>query len=129
MTKYESLWEDFQEAVKRLEEILKEPRSDIVRDSAIKRFELVFDLSWKTLKALLEEQHAISCASPRNCFQEAFRVGIIDYNEGWLGLISDRNYTAHMYKETLAEKIYIALPQKLILFQNLEKRLEKSKDD
>ena len=124
MTKFNSLRNDFQEALKRLEEVLREQKTDIVRDSAIKRFELAFDLAWKALKALLEEQHAISCASARNCFREAFRVGIIDYDEGWLGLISDRNYTAHMYKESLAEKIYAELPQKLILFQKLKKALE-----
>ena len=119
MTKFESLQEDFQNALKRFEEILNEPKSDIVRDSAIKRFELLFDLSWKTLKALLEEKHGITCASPRNCFREAFRVGIIDYEEGWLELISVRNSTAHIYKEALAENIYKALPQKLPLFQKL----------
>lgn len=49
MTKFESLWEDFQKALLRLEEVLKEKRSDIIRDSAIKRFEIAFDLVWKML--------------------------------------------------------------------------------
>ena len=49
MTKFESLLEDFLHIVERLEEILREQKIDIVRDSAIKRFELAFDLSWKTL--------------------------------------------------------------------------------
>lgn len=45
MTKFESLIEDFGNALKRFEEILREEKTDIVRDSAIKRFEIVFDLS------------------------------------------------------------------------------------
>lgn len=124
MTKLESLQEDFKNALARLEEVLREPKTDIVRDSAIKRFEIVFDLAWKTLKAFLEEQHGIYCASPSNCFREAFRVGVIPYNEEWLGLVSDRNYTTHLYKEALAERIYKDLPAKLALLQQLAKNLK-----
>lgn len=126
MTKFQSLHEDYNKALKRFEEILKEPKNDIVRDSAIKRFELVFDLGWKTLKAFLEEYHGVSCASPRNCFKEAFRVGVIDYDEGWLRLIVDRNYTVHTYKEVFAEKIYGELPGKLPFFQKLAEEFKKS---
>jgi hypothetical protein len=50
MTKLDALKNQYQKAVKRLDEILKEEKSDIVRDSAIKRFEFTFDLSWKLLK-------------------------------------------------------------------------------
>lgn len=47
MTKFESIRQDFQKALLRFEEILKEKRIDIVRDSSIKRFEIPFDLAWK----------------------------------------------------------------------------------
>ena len=119
MTKLESLKEDFQNALSRLEEVLKVPKTDITRDSAIKRFEIVFDLAWKTIKVFLEEQHGVYCASPRNCFREAFSVGMIEYNEEWLELISDRNYSTHIYKEALAERIYNDLPAKIPLFKQL----------
>lgn len=126
MTKFQSLHEDFLKALQRFEEVLNEPKTPIVRDSAIKRFELLFDLSWKTLKAFLEEYHGVSSASPRNCFKEAFRVGIIDYDEGWLGLIADRNYTVHTYKEAFAEKIFSELPERLVLFRKLAEVIGKS---
>ena len=42
--------EDFEKAVKRLEEVLELKKTEVVRDSAIKRFELCFDLAWKTIK-------------------------------------------------------------------------------
>ena len=37
MTKFESVFGDFQNAVTRLEEVLEEQKTDIVRDSAIQR--------------------------------------------------------------------------------------------
>jgi len=124
MTKFESLQEDFEKALTRLGEVLKEEKNEIVRDSAIKRFELAFDLAWKTTKAFLEEQHNISCVSPRNCFREAFRIGVIEYDDFWIELTSMRNYTVHAYSEVLAEKIYAGLPHSLEAFQKLNDALK-----
>lgn len=128
MTKFQSLYDDFKNALFRFEEILKEKKTDIVRDSAIKRFEIVFDLAWKTIKAFVEEKHNATCVSPKTCFREAFRVGLIDYDEIWIKIADNRNYAAHTYKESLAEKICAELPQALIAFQKLKEALEKSKD-
>lgn len=111
MTKFNSLYEDFSKALVRLEEILKEEKTDIVRDSAIKRFEIAFDLAWKTLKSYLENFHNITAASPRNCFREAFKIGIINYDEYWIKLTLTRNYTTHVYKENPAENVYKELPK------------------
>lgn len=119
MTKFISLFEDFEKALVRLEEVLNLPKNEIIRDSAIKRFEIAFDLAWKTLKAFLEERHNAACVSPRNCFREAFRVGLLDYDESWLTFAMLRNYTVHAYSESLAEKIYSELPKVLAAFQKL----------
>ncbi len=119
MTKFESLLEDFTNALGRFEEVLREAKTDIIRDSAIKRFELTFDLAWKTLKAFLEDYHNITCASPRNCFREAFRVGLIEYDEYWIQLTSVRNYTVHTYQEAFAEEVYAKLPETLSAFKKL----------
>lgn len=124
-TKFSSLFEDFDKAVLRLDEILREPKNDIVRDSAIKRFEIVFDLGWKTLKAFLEEEHNILCSSPRSCFREAFGQNIIAHDDFWIDVISLRNYTVHTYKEALAEKVYTGLPRALEYFQKLLDTLKK----
>ncbi|MEK7173630.1 MAG: HI0074 family nucleotidyltransferase substrate-binding subunit [Patescibacteria group bacterium] len=125
MTKFQSLQEDFGKAVIRLEEVLALQKSDVVRDSAIKRFEITFELAWKTVKAFLEETHNATCVSPRTCFQESFRVGLIEYDEQWLRLLDDRNYTAHIYKEILAEKVYADLPNALQAFKILHDALTK----
>lgn len=119
MTKLESLKQDFQNACSRLEEILKEPKSDIVRDSAIKRFELVFDLSWKLIKAHLEEQ-GVTCASPMSCFKEAYRNKLIEYEDVWVDMVKTRNQTVHTYDENVAEEVYAKLPQALGAFEKLK---------
>ncbi|KKT28738.1 hypothetical protein A3G55_03745 [Candidatus Giovannonibacteria bacterium RIFCSPLOWO2_12_FULL_44_25] len=124
MTKFESIREDFENALKRFEEILQERKNDIVRDSAIKRFELVFDLLWKTLKAFLEDQHSATCVSPQSCFREAFRLGVIDYNDGWIDVVKTRNNTVHAYDAKLADEVYAKLPAALSLFKKLKDALQ-----
>lgn len=122
MTKLNSQIEDLQKAIARLDEVLKLEKTNVVRDSAIKRFEIVFDLAWKTSKEYLEQYCNVVCNSPRSCFQEAFRQGLIEHNDFWIEVCKDRNYTAHTYKEFLADMVYANLPMAL---ENFKKLLEK----
>src|SRR3989344_9034101 len=126
MTKLEALINQSQSALKQFEKVLQQEKNEYIRDSAIKRFEIVFDLSWKLIKAFLEEK-GIVCVSPKGCFREAYKQGVIEYDVYWINLISDRNYAVHTYKEALAEKIYKDLPSALIFFQKLLSAIQKAK--
>jgi len=88
--KTQSLRADFARAVTRLDEALARPKDPIVRDSAIQRFEISFELCWKFLKAYLEEQHNAVCTSPRTCFRSAFRHGVIDNDPFWINRPADQ---------------------------------------
>lgn len=111
MKKSASLREDFAAAVGRLEQALALPKDDIVRDSAIQRFEISFELCWKFLKAHLEEEHNALCTSPRTCFRAAFKNGVLDNDPFWIDLTVLRNYTVHTYSEPLADYVYGRLPE------------------
>ena len=111
MTKAQSLRKDFERAIARLDEALALPKDPIVRDSAIQRFEISFELCWKFLKAHLEEQHNAVCTSPRTCFRAAFRHGVIDNDPFWIDLTVLRNYTVHTYNEQLADYVYARLAE------------------
>ena len=56
---------DFKKIIERLEEVLKLDRTGIIRDSAIKRFDLCFDLAWKSIKEFTKEEGQ-ECYSPEN---------------------------------------------------------------
>ena len=126
MTKYSSSLEDFKEAVVRLEEGLMQEKNEFMRDAAIKRFEIAFDLSWKTLKAFLET-NALFCASPLVCFKEGFRQGLLASHDEWVSIVEMRNKTVHTYDEKLAEEVYASLPKALTAFQQLLKALSSVK--
>ena len=111
MTKRDALRGNFAKALRRLEEALALPKNDIVRDSAIHRFEISFELCWRTLKAYLEEEHNTACTSPRTCFRAAFKTGVIADDPFWIELTVLRNYTVHTYNEQRAEYVYSRLPE------------------
>ena len=119
MTKLEVQRDQFKKALSKLEEVLNEPKSEIVRDSAIKRFEFSLDIAWKAVKSYLEEVHGVVSNSPKEVFREAYKQGLIDYDEKWLEMIDDRNEIVHMYKEELAEELYGKLKGYLQLFKEL----------
>jgi nucleotidyltransferase substrate binding protein (TIGR01987 family) len=111
MKKTASLRADFAAAVARLEEALALPKDAIVRDSAIQRFEISFELCWKFLKAFLEDEHNVRCTSPRTCFRAAFKNAVIEDDPFWIELTALRNYTVHTYNESLADYVYSRLPE------------------
>ena len=125
MSKFEATIEEFREALGEFEEVLKVEKNDIVRDSAIKRFELTFELAWKSAKAFLEEYRNTRCASPQTCFRELFNQGLVEYDETWIEMAKWRNEAVHTYKEELAEELYLKLPRALQHFEALLLRIKK----
>jgi nucleotidyltransferase substrate binding protein (TIGR01987 family) len=127
MTKFESLLEDFERILTKLDEVLRLEKTEINRDSAIQRFEIAVDLAWKTLKTYLEEYKGIICRSPKGYFREAFSQGIIDYDDYWIKIVDFRNQTTHLYSEALADKIYEELPKILEYLKILYNALKSEK--
>lgn len=114
----QNIIKDLSKAVKKLEEILKMPRTEVVQDSAIKRFEICFDLAWKSIKYFAKKQ-GVECFSPRECFKTAFQLNLIDYDKSWLNILEDRNLTSHIYSFDYASEVYGRLDNHLKLFQKL----------
>jgi nucleotidyltransferase substrate binding protein (TIGR01987 family) len=109
---------EYEKCLKKLEEVLDLPKDEFIRDSSIKRFELCFELGWKTLKDFLNEE-GIFCRSPRSCLREAFSMGLMDDEDEWLSILEDRNLSVHTYNEELAEEIYKRLRNHLIAMKKL----------
>jgi nucleotidyltransferase substrate binding protein (TIGR01987 family) len=120
----EAVFISFSKSVGRLADVLKEPKSVVIRDSAIKRFELTFELAWKSVKVYLGKQGVV-CQSPRECLMAIFRLGLIPDSPLWLRMIEDRNLSVHTYNEKLAEDLYSRLGEYLLLFEKLMSSMEK----
>src|SRR5205807_9998695 len=100
----------FENALKSLEEVLRKPKDDIVRDATIQRFEYTYELAWKIMKRHLKWAGAIR-DDPRthgDLLREAANYGLIHDAEIWLEYYRARNETSHTYDEETAEEVYEA---------------------
>lgn len=76
-------------------------------DGTIRRFEFVFELCWKAMKALLElNSPSAKANTAREAIRAAFAAGWIDDETGWLDLLGMRNASSHTYREAMARDIY-----------------------
>jgi nucleotidyltransferase substrate binding protein (TIGR01987 family) len=109
MVSGEGLQNQFQRLEKaylKLNEALDQEYSEFIRDSVIKRFELVFELLWKLLKRLAELE-LIECYSPKSAFQAGFQMGLIKNETVFLSILEYRNLTVHTYNEEQAERVFV----------------------
>jgi len=99
--------ENYKNACVRLDEGIKKynEKDDMYRDGLIQRFEFTFELAWKTLKAIFEDEGLIGLNSPKTVLREAYAAGIIDDEEIWLNMLKDRNSTVHIYDEKMSIEI------------------------
>ena len=111
MAKKELQLQSLNRAIKQLEKVLKEEKTEFIRDAAIQRFEFTYELLWKTLKTHLEEIYGVRAVSPRQVFKEAFRLELINDESVFLEMIEARNLIAHTYNENQSESLYKALPK------------------
>ncbi|MFZ4077404.1 MAG: HI0074 family nucleotidyltransferase substrate-binding subunit [Legionellaceae bacterium] len=117
----------FNRALQKLDEALREPASEYIRDAAIQRFEFTYELAWKTLKAYLSSQDIV-VLSPKETLQVAYQQGLLQDANAWSELHMKRNLTSHTYDEVLAEEIYNYLKAEgLSLFITLKNTLEQLK--
>lgn len=107
MKQNNSKLENFIKALKRLKEGLLQydDKNELLRDGIIQRFEFTFELAWKTLKEVFEDEGLIGLNSPKSVLKEAYSAGIIQDEKLWMNMLMDRNSTSHMYNENNAIEI------------------------
>jgi len=120
--------EKLERALARLEEAFAEdPSAPLVLDGTIQRFEFVFELCWKAMRAVLADQ-GIETASPRGTIRAAYAAGLIDDEAAWLALLQARNETSHTYDEAQARQVYArirhALPALIAVARRLRSEID-----
>lgn len=114
MSGYHNKLQNYKNALSRLLEGLSryDEKDDLLRDGLIQRFEFTFELAWKTMKSIFEDEGILGLNSPKTVLREAFIAELITDDELWLNMLNDRNPTAHIYSEQLAIKICSNIKEK-----------------
>ena len=84
--------------------------TDQEKAGLIQAFEFCFELSWKTMKRILDKQ-GIDVNSPKSTFREAAKNGMINDPQIWFAFIEQRNLTVHTYDSSKAALVVAAIPQ------------------
>ncbi len=93
---------EFKKALDRLEEVMALEASDIIKDSAIQRFEFTVELAWKVSKKFM----ALSITAPKQVIREMASNGLVSDINIWFDAINYRNLASHTYNQSLADEVY-----------------------
>lgn len=117
-------------SIKTLEDILSRPKSVIVRDATVQRFEYTYEMAQKLMVRYLEQKFSskeIDGLNRKEILRYAFENGLIKNVEAWFKYHKARNYTSHAYDEKVANRVYATakkfLPHVKSFLVELEKRL------
>jgi len=111
---------------RRIDEYTHEPDSESHQMSLIHAFEILIELSWKTLKDYLENEGYDGVKNSKHAIRKAFEDEIIHDAESWMEALEKRNLTTHTYNpEILIEAVefiaQIYYPIVRDLYHNLKK--------
>jgi nucleotidyltransferase substrate binding protein (TIGR01987 family) len=125
--KPDALLADFAQALGQLEDALK-IRADhnVIRAGCIQYFEFTFELAWKTIKSIAENEGLDPGGSPKSCLRVAFIQKWIDEEAIWLEMLNARNRMSHTYDAKDALAIYEQLPAFIKPLVELLTRLQQS---
>jgi nucleotidyltransferase substrate binding protein (TIGR01987 family) len=98
-------------------------KDQLDRTGAIKLFEMCYELSWKTLKRILEAKGLREVLNPKDVFRVSADQGLIDNPEEWFAFHETRNLTVHTYNESVAISIFEQLDDFQILLSQLVERI------
>lgn len=91
----------------------------------IQAFEIIIELSWKTLKDYLEAQGYADIYNGKKAIRQAFQDELIEDGEVWLKALDLRNITSHTYDISILKNLNvfivdIFLPEILKLDEKLK---------
>lgn len=120
--RWQQRFNNFKKALSSLERFIeKGSLNELEEQGLIKAFEYTYELAWNTAKDFYEFQDGSNLQGSRDTIQLAFKRGMIEDGEIWMRILKDRNRTAHIYDNELAEEIAGAITKD---YYNEFKKLE-----
>src|SRR4051812_1465108 len=97
--RWKQRFDNFEKSFASLQDILRQTNidEDVRVDAGIKRFELTFELAWKTLQDYLAYQGYSDITGPRKVLGQSLQDGLIENNTLWSAMHEDRNILTHVY--------------------------------
>ena len=104
--------------------IEKSVLNELERDWVIQRFEFTIELTWKTLKKILEFEWWNNNLFPREIIKEFAKKWIITEPKLFIDFLDLRNNASHNYDEDMIEEMFLFIKNNYKVFDELIKELE-----
>jgi len=118
-TRWHQRFDNFDRAFQLLLEIKQRgvaSLSQLEKEGAAKRFELAYELAWKTIKDYLEDGGLVTgLGTPREVIKMAFQAQVIDDGALWIELILQRNLLVHTYNPQVLDQVLQAFESRYFL--------------
>ena len=89
-----------------IETLSERELSQLEKEGVIKRFEYTWELAWKTLKDLLDDQGVVlATIAPKCVIKEAFAAKLIRHGDVWMDALDARNKMSHVYNLRVFEAV------------------------
>lgn len=100
-------------------ELFPEIVKDSIESGQIQKFEVSWELLWKTVKVFLYETDGIDERSPKTVIKFFFNAGYCDYQdyEIFIAMTEDRNSLSHIYDSEMMGNILSRLSDYLLLMK------------
>jgi nucleotidyltransferase substrate binding protein (TIGR01987 family) len=129
--RWKQRFQNFEKAYLLFDEAMQmdgEKLSQLEKEGIIQRFEVLIELSWKTLKDYLENEGYDAVKNAKHVIRVAFQDEIITDAENWMEALKKRNLTSHTYNENILNETMVFLttvfyPLVRDLYFNLKKEL------
>ncbi len=80
--------------------------SQLEREGLIQRFEFTWELAWKVLKDVLENEGIVlTTITPASVIKAAFAAGLIRDGDQWMKALDARNKMSHTYDRKVFDEI------------------------
>ncbi|MBI4197332.1 MAG: nucleotidyltransferase substrate binding protein [Deltaproteobacteria bacterium] len=103
---------DLQKSLTILEEEKKSSLHEVLYDACVKRFEVLFEYTWKLLKVASEYQGS-EAPGPRPAIQTGLGFGWIQHPDFWSDALEARNGSVHDYFG-MAEPDYLKIMKRFV---------------
>lgn len=91
------------------------PLSQLEKEGAIQRFEMTFELAWKTMSDYLQESGLeLRPVTLRKVIKEAFAARILENAQEWIDMMLHRNLLSHTYDSKVFEEVLQAVDKRYL---------------
>ncbi|MCP3678895.1 MAG: nucleotidyltransferase [Gammaproteobacteria bacterium] len=122
-------FDNFERSFLLLDEVINrdlESFSQLEKEGIVQRFEVLIELSWKTLKDYLENEGYDKVKTGKYAIRQAFQDEIITEAESWMKALEIRNITSHTYNEVVLQETLLFIKTEFYpIVRDLYHRLKK----